>query len=110
MDTPQEEGIGCTVGAEHGSQYAVETYGTILVPAGGFKNACVSTSSGVWTFVTTECSAVVVPSSLRGILEPAATDANAGRKMEGLKLVRVWLGNEARKSAMIRRLPAGRET
>lgn len=84
MDTPQQKRVGCTVDAEHGRQYAVETYGTILVPVGGFKNSCISTPNGFWTFVTTECSSVVVPSSLRTILETAPTDANAARKVGGL--------------------------
>ena len=80
MDTSN----GATSDAGHGSQYAVETCGTILVPAGGFKNSGISTISGFWTFVTTECAATVVPSSLRAILEDGADSAKAGRKMEGL--------------------------
>lgn len=84
MDTPQQEGVGCTVDTEHGSQYSAESYGTILVPAGGFKNACISTPTGCWTFVITECPSVVVPSSLKNILETGTAPAFAGRKDGGL--------------------------
>lgn len=80
MDTRQPEEVGCTADAGYGSQYAVETYGTIQVPVGGFKNSCISTPNGFWTFVTTECAATVVPSSLRAILETGTTPALAGRK------------------------------